>query len=91
MRFHPMVIAAVLVLLAVAGVLIALNTEPVLLWAVAILVPVVGGVLAATGRAADEKTRRFLKAFGIVVGAELAVGVIAVGVCLVILNSQGLI
>jgi len=91
MRVHPFAIAVVVVLLAGAGGLIAINTEPVLLWAVVIVVPLVGGALAVIGHPPTQMMRRFLRAFAIVVGAELAVGVIVFGICLVILNNQGLI
>jgi hypothetical protein len=90
-RFHPAVIAVVLIVLAAVGALTAFKTEPVWLWAVPILVPILGGIMAAAGHHPAVKTRRFLRAFAIVLGVELAVGLIAFGICLVILTQEGVI
>jgi sterol desaturase/sphingolipid hydroxylase (fatty acid hydroxylase superfamily) len=87
LRFHPVAIVVLLALFGGVVVLITFSVAPVAVWFLAV-VPIFGGALHAAGHPSEVKTRRFIKAFFITLGMELAVGVIVYGICLAIVSSQ---
>ena len=87
LRFHPVAIVVLLAVFVGAVVIIALSMAPPVLWLLG-FVPILGGALHAAGHPSDVKTRRFIKAFFITLGMELAVGVVVFGICLAIVSSQ---
>jgi len=87
LRFRPAPIVLLLIILVVAWAGIAIGTEPVLLWPLPVVVPIVGGALAAAGHEPAAKMRRFWKGFAITFGIQLAVGVIVVGICAIIIQN----
>lgn len=87
LHFSPAAIIVLLALFVGAVVLIALTAAPLALWFLAV-VPILGGALHAVGHTSDVRARRFIKAFFITLGMELALGVVVYGVCAAIVSSQ---
>lgn len=85
---HPFPIALALVFLSVAGILLVASAAPDLWWLVAIGIPVVGGALAAFGHAPSRRLRRFFGGLVFVLGIEIALGAITLGIIFWICTSM---